>query len=214
MTKKTKQANRAHTFASVKEIALQFQTRTVFARADCGAYRWAGRNGVMEEICSHMTEAKRTITLESAMAVAAQYQSRIELSRGDPTVYVWVRANGVIDQVCAHMTARVRRHTIESVTAIAAGYQTRKEFQIGDAGAYQWARSKDVLDTVCAHMERQLRVVSAYQKHTPESVKEVALQYQTRGAFAANSSGAYQWARKNGILDEVCGHMPRMDKAA
>ena len=46
-------------------------------------------------------------------------------------------------------------------------------------------------------------------KWTHELVKEEALKYNIKIEFSRGSSGAYNYAKRNGILDEVCGHMVR-----
>jgi hypothetical protein len=40
-----------------------------------------------------------------------------------------------------------------------------------------------------------------------ESVKQEALKYQNREAFRLGSMGAYSYAKKNNILDNVTSHM-------
>lgn len=44
-------------------------------------------------------------------------------------------------------------------------------------------------------------------KWTPELISEYAKLFSTRVSFAREAQGAYQAARKFGILDEVCAHM-------
>ena len=45
-----------------------------------------------------------------------------------------------------------------------------------------------------------------------ELVQQEALKYQTRNNFQTGSSSAYQSARRNGWLDEVCSHMERPER--
>lgn len=41
-------------------------------------------------------------------------------------------------------------------------------------------------------------------KRTLDEVKKEAEKYDYRGDFQKQSNWAYQWARKHGVLDEVC----------
>ena len=41
-----------------------------------------------------------------------------------------------------------------------------------------------------------------------EEVTRVAKGYKTRGEFSKGSAGGYTYARRQGILDEICAHMP------
>ena len=42
---------------------------------------------------------------------------------------------------------------------------------------------------------------------TLEKLVEVAAKFTTRGDFRKGASGAYQAARKRGLLDQICSHM-------
>ena len=42
-----------------------------------------------------------------------------------------------------------------------------------------------------------------------ETVKRIALQFEARKAFRGEENGAYQWAQRKGVMDEVCSHMPK-----
>ena len=46
-------------------------------------------------------------------------------------------------------------------------------------------------------------------KRTNEEIHQEALKYKTRGEFCKFSPQAYQVARRRGILDKVCSHMPK-----
>ena len=49
---------------------------------------------------------------------------------------------------------------------------------------------------------------------TKERCKEETLKYNTRSEFQKGSESAYQAARKNGWLDDICKHMPRKTKSS
>jgi len=45
---------------------------------------------------------------------------------------------------------------------------------------------------------------------TKENCLQESLKYKTRGEFYKGSGSAYESSRKNGWLDEVCGHMEEL----
>ena len=98
-----------------------------------------------------------------------------------------------------------RMWDFENVQEEALMYETRLEFFKGSPGAYDSARKNGWLDIVCSHM--------VLEKGDPgywnifENVREEALMYETRLEFFKGSGGAYESARKKGLLDIVCSHM-------
>lgn len=44
--------------------------------------------------------------------------------------------------------------------------------------------------------------------HTLESATASAQQYKTRSEFLRGDNAACQWAQRNGVMDQVCAHMP------
>ncbi len=114
-------------------------------------------------------------------------------------------------------TKAYRRLTPEALAEIAKKYKTRREFYDADPSAFVSAGRKTIevpdpkkkgekveislLDHICAHM---------YKKRfrwTPDMIKNVAAQYETRGAFAKENKAAYSAAVRQEILEDVCAHM-------
>ena len=50
------------------------------------------------------------------------------------------------------------------------------------------------------------------KKWIEENIREEALKYNTRISFQRGSAGAYNVARRKGILDDICSHMTRQTK--
>ena len=94
---------------------------------------------------------------------------------------------------------------LAKIKAAAKKYKTRTEFQKGSQYDYEVARQNGVLDEVCAHMKSMKRGAKPYWNL--KNVKAVAKKCKTRNQFSRNYTVAYQWACKNGVLDEVCAHM-------
>lgn len=66
---------------------------------------------------------------------------------------------------------------------------------------YQAIRHRHIQDIAMHHMK------SLNPKRTLDEVKKEAEKYDYRGDFQKQSNWAYQWARKHGVLDEVCKKM-------
>lgn len=90
--------------------------------------------------------------------------------------------------------------TAENIQAAAAECATRTEFSKKFPAAYSDANAAGILDTVCAHM------LVARKRWTRAECHQEALKYRTKTEFDRASS-ASQYARKQGWLDEICGHM-------
>jgi hypothetical protein len=95
--------------------------------------------------------------------------------------------------------------TKERLTAIAAQFQTRGEFRTHAPGPHTKCCRLGILDKVCAHMSRR-RLKNGHW--TKRSIKEFAKQFSRRSDFFFASNRAYNLARTNGWLDEICTHMP------
>lgn len=84
-------------------------------------------------------------------------------------------------------------------------YKTRKEFKISNGSAYEASRRYKILDSVCSHMMTRKKKKRGYW--TKERCQEEALKYRSRSEFTKSNKGAYNAARRNGWLDEICSHM-------
>lgn len=85
-------------------------------------------------------------------------------------------------------------------------YNTRYEFQKGSRQAHAAAQRQGILENICKHMVTAKREVY----WTRERIEAEAIKYKKRSAFAKGSGGAYNAARKNGWLDEICLHMRKL----
>ena len=206
------------TLESIHKEALNYTTRSAFQKGSTNAYQTAYKNGWLDKVCSHMDRTKKGAptkwTLETVQQEAVLYSARYEFAKGSNSAYRSACRYGWLDAVCTHMdapkTGAPTKWTFELVQQQASLYATRTAFQMGSPSAYQTARKNGWLDHVCTHMDAPRR--GAPTKWTPELVHREALNYATRTAFQKGSTNAYQTARKNGWLDQVCSHMQRKVK--
>jgi len=138
---------------------------------------------------------------------ASSYKHRIDFKKGSTGAYSAARRMKILDVVCAHMTKSknsCKKWFKDNVAIEAKKYKSRSEFRLNANGAYNAARIDGYLDNVCHHMVSPVKI-SAYPNI--ESVRNEARKYQTRTEFYKSSSGAYDIARRNSWLDDICEHM-------
>ena len=127
------------------------------------------------------------------------------------------------------MKKKYRHLTEPEIHAIAIRYKHRSDFARADRGAYAKAKALRCLDRVCRHMvrktwrARKVLKLSARQRkarrkpkawvypellhRTKPGCAAAAWKYSTRGAFRSRNDQAYESARRNGWLGDICGHM-------
>lgn len=97
-----------------------------------------------------------------------------------------------------------RKWTKEKVAKEARLYQTKSEFYLKSRGAYAAAFRMGIIDDVCSHMIK-LREKSGHWNE--ELAREEAKKHRNRRSFMTSCGGAYVFAKRSGILDEICSHM-------
>jgi hypothetical protein len=87
--------------------ALQYQSRSAFAKGSGGAYKTASDNyKFLDEICSHMGPQQRATGYwdkEKCAAEALKYQKRSKFKKASGGAYSSALRNGWIDEICVHM---------------------------------------------------------------------------------------------------------------
>jgi hypothetical protein len=95
--------------------------------------------------------------------------------------------------------------TKEICSELASNCKTRKEFIKLHIRAYEKARKYKWLDEICIHMPDKTEKPSGYWNY--ERCKEVASEYNNRSEFQRKEFGAYNKARINNWLNDICQHM-------
>lgn len=122
--------------------------------------------------------------------------------------YRAARKNGWLDEICSHMVKNVESSigwTKEDYHAETKLYSTRKEHR-ADHPSRQATIYKNGWDKeLFSHM---IELPKHVIKWDTGSVREVASKCETRWQFQSDHNGAYTYAKRNGLLDSICGHMP------
>ena len=141
-------------------------------------------------------------SFEDCELEAKSYETRYSFSSGSKGAYRKAKKEGWLDTICSHMISKIG--TLNSVRKEAEKYKTRTAFARGSSGAYGRAAAKGWLDKVCSHMESG-KLPNGYW--TKENVAGEAKLAKSRNEFSKTSPYAYEKARREGWLDDVCSHM-------
>jgi len=199
---------------AIKENCLQeslkYKTRGEFQKESSSAYNSSLRNGWLDDLCSHMVEIikpKGYWTKKNCKKEALKYTTRGEFQKGSLGAYFSSCKNGWLDDICKHMVEILKPKgywTKENCRKESLKYKTILEFRKGSSGAYISSRKNGWLGDVCGHM---VELRKPYGYWTKETCLQESLKCKTKKEFIKGYPGAYNASRKNGWLDEICGHM-------
>ena len=185
-----------------KEEALKYKSRTDFIIGSPSAYKYSVKNGIFDDICTHMTVYgnlfKRAIYAfefsdnNAYIGLTYNLSKRKNEHLSSVNVYIHMNKTGLIPQfkiltkyinrdVCAKLEGTI----IDSYLSNNWNILNRKKS--GDLG------SNNI-------------------KWTYDECKKEALKYNDRTLFMRNSSGAHKSASINGWLSDICSHMPLKSK--
>lgn len=141
-------------------------------------------------------------TFEEVKKEALKYISRNDFNKLSKSAYLAAHRNGWLDDVCSHM--KKNDYTFNRVKEEALKFSSRSEFKYKSNNYYHSAHRNGWLDDVCSHMTNG-RMPNGYW--TIDRVREESLKFNNRKDFKNGSSSAYDKARNNNWLDDVCSHM-------
>lgn len=197
-------------FTEVQNVALKCKTRNEFKNLYCSAYRVAHKNKWIDDICTHMIWVRRPNgywTKHRCEQAALNCRLRSEFRKKYYRAYNIARKNKWLDNICSHMkeVCKPFKYWTEQLCKNEAlMYKTRTQFRKKSNGAYAAARRNGWLNNICSHMKEMCKPPNYW---TLELCKSKAIQYKTRSEFRKNFSGAWNAARRNGWLDDICSHM-------
>ena len=149
----------------------------------------------------------RAIRLE-----AIKYNTRTNFQKGNPSAYTAAWKKGLLDEVCSHMSYVQKPDgywTKKRLLSIADSCKTLKEFRENHSAAYDATSRSEFKNEILKKLKRTRKENFFWNK---KNILKEAKKYSSRIEFQRQSSGAYEAARKNNILDEVCSHMSSVQK--
>ena len=94
--------------------------------------------------------------------------------------------------------------TKEKCQEIALKYNSRSEFEKLDSYVYSKSLKMNWLNDICKHMH----YIHKHNNYwTFDKCKDEALKYTNKSEFQKKSKGAYAFANRNNILNDICSHM-------
>ena len=93
----------------VKTEALKYTNRTDFQQESSSAYRYAHKNKIIDEICSHMVNQQKPNgywTKENCHIEALKYTTRSLFKKESTSAYQVALKMGIMDDICLHMSNR------------------------------------------------------------------------------------------------------------
>lgn len=137
-----------------KEEALKYSSKIDFIKNSHGAYLYAIRKGIIDDICTHMVDPRIIWTKDKCAEEALKYNSRKEYEKNSNS-YQSAKRNGWLDEICQHMGEKAKRDywTYEKCKEEALKYKHRNQFEKNSPTAYVKSGKMGWKDEICSHME-------------------------------------------------------------
>ncbi len=148
-------------------------------------------------------------TKEECVKEALKHNQKSKFKEKSPSAYNSARKNNWLDEICSHMEIiklpNGHWNDKENCKNKSLEYDVLLDFTQNEKSCYGAILSNGWLDELCSHMERVKKPNGYY--NDKEKCRVEALKHKKREHFQKKSSTAYNWAYKNGWLDEICSHM-------
>lgn len=183
---------------------------TLWRKADSRAYSTAHREGYLDQATAHMDgdwcRPSGYWTYERLKYHAIKYDSKKEWKESHSTSYHAAANNKeLFAELTSHMSELRKTWDEAALKNEAAKFVDYTKWTEENATAYQAAKRLGIHEEVTAHMKRRVLPNDHWDY---SKVKNSAEKFQTRSEWQkSGESGAYEAARKNDWLDEVCTHM-------
>lgn len=144
---------------------------------------------------------------ENCKIEALKYNTKKEFDENSNGAYQAALRGKWLDEICTHMNPLKNNNgywTKDNCKTEALKYNSRKEFQTTSGSAYRKSLDNEWLDEICSHMMSKENPIKYWTK---ENCQTEALKHNTRSDFSKKANRAYNTARENNWLDEVCLHM-------
>ena len=190
-----------------REEALKYNSASEFEVNSSGAYAAALRNGWLKDY-SWFAVLKREWDKETCLKEAQKYKTRGDFCKGCFGAYNKSLKEGWIDEFTWLRSRQTRPvgywDNYEHCYEEAKKYKNRRAFMKGCSGAYTKAWKNGWLDDYTWFKE--MKKPNGYW--TQETCFEEAKKYSSKKEFKQHANGAYQFAYKEGWLDDYTWFKP------
>lgn len=190
----------------IYEASLQCSTRVEFQNRFNSQYQAARYRGRLDEFCMHMKQAHTEWTFDLLQAEAKKYQYKSDFQKKSKSAYASALKKGILSDICQHMIPKKRTKykcdTLDDAKQLASTCKGRNELRHKYIVAYKMLSKAGLLDFVLPIISKKHNY-----KWTKEKRKEAALQCHSRAEFKKRFPQAFEVARINKELHELCAHM-------
>lgn len=181
-----------------KAAALPYNTKTEFCKGENGAYTYAWKHGILDDICGHMTIKweKKYASKEACRKEALKFKTRSDFAHGCDGAYTYAMRHGFLQEICSHMPHLWEEKYASKQKCLkeALKYKRRIDFANGCEGAYTYALRHGFLDEICGHMQTYFDVdTSETENKRAEFVKNKLqvsdCEWQEMKSVLTNSNG-------------------------
>lgn len=88
---------------NVREEAKKYNSRKEFELGSLGAYKYANKHGIIDEVCSHMEKIFNSYTEESIHAEAKKYKTILEFRKKAGKFYQAASKRKILNKIFSHM---------------------------------------------------------------------------------------------------------------
>lgn len=201
-TKRGRKRKRAHYIYEFENGSAYVGLTTDYERR-FKQHKWKKDSVVAKELKKSKAKIVRTNIWMNEEEAAIEEDRLIEKYRSDGWKIINIAKAGSIG-------ISEQKWTKKTIIDEAKKYQSRKEFSENSGSAYHAALYQGILEDACSHMPKRKEWKGFLDK---DHCSEVAKKYSSRTEFARSEDrSAYEKARSNGWLDEICSHMKRSKK--
>ena len=129
-------------------------------------------------------------------------KSRKEIEKLHAGAYHYLHRNKLLDKLCKELGVEAV-HSYEKCLVLLKDCKSRIEIQKLHNGAYQYLRRNKLLDKLC----KELRIDNQRQSHSYEKCLILLKDCKSRKEMEKLHNGAYQYLRRNKLLDKLCIEM-------
>ena len=175
----------------ILQLAKGYKYASDFKKAYPSHYHCAIRLGVLKELAFEVKDTRKW-TYDTCHAEALKYSTQIEFRKASPVAYNVSLSNGWInDWLPKTIIIRSNGELLEE----AKKFKTINDLRRSDNSLYCLILTRGLLEqTGLQYLRKQW---------TKEKVREEAARYNTRLALQKGSKGAYNYALKNKLIDEL-----------
>jgi hypothetical protein len=195
------------TYEKCREEALKYDTRWEFQKKSPSAYSKSKIKNWLDDICKHMLNIKKEWSYDNLLEEVKKFNMLSDFYKSSNDAYQYAIRNGYLKDIKKELQCRKENgywEIKENCLNEALKYKHKKDFKKKSNPCYRACCKHNWLDEVCSHMVKPKNINFIWDK---KSCKKEALKYKHRTEFQKNNGSAYQSARKNGWLNDICSHM-------